>query len=141
MKVGVIVLLMKRLITALCAIAIVTGYLVYDSIATTRERRLARQIALVTAQTWLGRAQLRDDHRDFQSYRDSLLSESGLSREEIGRYANRQRPEAYEEFVKLIKYYVDSLYELQVPKSGPDSATILDSVTVDTSQSTSRPGQ
>jgi len=74
-----------------------------------------KRLALVTARTWLATARFRENPDRFLAYRDSLLDEAGVTREEISEYLKRYggREEKYLPFAHKVQYYVDSLARIE----------------------------
>jgi hypothetical protein len=114
---------LRRLIFLLLLAALVLGYLSYKSIITNRRIRQAQKHALVTAQVWVASARLRNEPQRFITYRDSLLTAYGLSKELIQAYLDRYKnqPEKYEDFANLVKWYVDSLSAVEIKPIRADS--------------------
>jgi hypothetical protein len=102
---------LRRLIPFIGLAAIISGYLFFDSIVTTRRNREVQRYALATAQIWLEAARYRNEPEKFIKQRDSILHEHSLSVEQIRNYLSRheKRPEAYELFIKMVNQYIDSL--------------------------------
>jgi len=67
--------------------------------------------ALVTAQAWVATATYRNNPERYTEFRDSLLTASGISAEDLRDYLNKyqEEPEKYYYFTRMVKYYVDSL--------------------------------
>ena len=103
--------------------ALVLGYLGYKSIFANRQLRQAQEHALVTAQVWVASARLRNEPQRFITYRDSILTAHGLSKELIQEYLDRYKnqPEKYEDFAKLVKRFVDSLSAIEIKSLRADS--------------------
>lgn len=122
-KVGAILLWLRRLILLISLVALVLGYLSYKSIITIRQVRQARKHALVTAQVWVASARFRNEPQRYITYRDSLLTAHGLSKELIQAYLDRYKnqPEKYEDFAKLVEQFVDSLSAIEIKSLRADS--------------------
>ena len=82
---------------------------------TDRREAEEKRLALVTARTWLATARFRENPDRFLAYRDSLLDEAGVKREEISEYLRRYRgsEEKYLPFAHKVQYYVDSLARIE----------------------------
>lgn len=98
--------------------------------------RLSREQALITARVWYLSARFREEPQTFLILRDSLLVESGVTTEQMHKYLElyNDRPEKYEQFTRLVSYYVDSLCELGHKYQGnrdeqPDSLEVVQPVT------------
>lgn len=114
---------LRRLILLVLLAALVLGYLGYKSIFANRQLRQAQEHALVTAQVWVASARLRNEPQRFITYRDSILTAHGLSKELIQEYLDRYKnqPEKYEDFAKLVKRFVDSLSAIEIKSLRADS--------------------
>jgi len=90
-KVGFFLVWVKRL-SPLVLIALVwAGYHYGGRWLDNRREAEEKRLALVTAQTWVATARFREQPERFLAYRDSLLSEAGVTREEISEYLERYR--------------------------------------------------
>jgi hypothetical protein len=119
---------LRRLIFLVLLAALVLGYLSYKNIITNRRLRQAQNHALVTAQVWVASARLRNEPQRFITYRDSLLTAYGLSKELIQAYLDRYKnqPERYEDFANLVKWYVDSLSAIDIKPIRADSIDTIE---------------
>ena len=83
----------------------------------------SKEHALVTAQVWYASARFKDDPERFENYRDTILAEANLSKEQMYQFLElyKNTPINYEVFAHWVSYYVDSLYELGQDYSGGKS--------------------
>jgi len=106
---------LRRLAPIIVIVLIWFGYQLWDD--WNSERRASREdrIALVTAQVWVATARFPDSTEKFILYRDSLLSASGLTPDDLitSIDPHRTEPEAALPLVQKIKSYVDSLVAIE----------------------------
>ena len=83
----------------------------------------SKEHALVTAKVWYASARFRDDPERFEDYRDTILAEANLSKDQMYQFLElyKNKPVNYEVFAHWVSYYVDSLYELGQDYSGENS--------------------
>jgi hypothetical protein len=105
----------KRLSPIIVIVLLWQGYGWYNRIQTERQEQLDHKHALATAHIWLATARFRDNPEQYVVFRDSVLSASGLSTEQMFAYLerNRDHPEKYHPFSEAVKTYVDSLYQIE----------------------------
>jgi hypothetical protein len=86
-------------------------YTMYTENQTIQNEQFAHQYALVTAKVWLATAEYRNDNPGFLRVRDSIFKASGFTMDEFNLYLqeNKNQPELYTPYVRLVKIYVDSL--------------------------------
>ena len=117
---------LKRLIPLLVIGGGILGYNYYEK--NTEEKRLRQddQKALLTAHVWVASAVYRDNPDRFIAYRDSLLEDNNVTREEMTGYleAYGDRTERFNNFTWLVQQYVDSLSVMDYWKTD----TLTDSV-------------
>jgi hypothetical protein len=103
------------------------GYLGYSEYTSKRHLELTRARAELTARVWFSATRFRNEPETYLTMRDSLLSENGITREQMQQYLNmyNKEPEKYEQFAQLVNYYIDSLCDLresyQNNRKKPDS--------------------
>ena len=104
----------KRIIPIILLAAVVFGGFRYRDYRKQQEIETAKNNALITAKLWFAQTKFRNDPKKFIAYRDSLLSTTGVSSEDMQLYLNKyqEKPEQYLEFTKWVDYYIDSLYTL-----------------------------
>ncbi|MBD3331559.1 hypothetical protein GF356_01810 [candidate division GN15 bacterium] len=83
----------------------------YDEQQQQQEQELAKKYALATAKVMITRTQFRGKPGSFRSSRETVLSEQGVTPEDVIAYLERyeDKPEKYLEYSRLVKHYVDSL--------------------------------
>ncbi len=125
-----VLLWVKRLTLIILVPVIVFGYSFYERISTKRQNQQTVEHALVTAHVWIAAAKFRSEPERFLAYRDSLLRAHSLSAERIQDYMNRNknRPEEYDLFTRLVNHYVDSLSVIEMELLRGDTAVKDDSV-------------
>ncbi|RKX28059.1 MAG: hypothetical protein DRP47_05340 [Candidatus Zixiibacteriota bacterium] len=106
----------KRLIPLVILTAAWFGYNYYTHWQEEKFSKLTRENALVTARVWYISVRFQDKPEIFLSMRDSILSKSGLSIDEIQQYLQlySDEPEKYEQFARQVSYFVDSLCDLRL---------------------------
>lgn len=71
-----------------------------------------KKYALVSATTWRASATFRDDADRYRLFRDSVLTAAELSSEQLRAFMEgSEDSQRYREFVRLTKYYMDSLQQ------------------------------
>ena len=122
----------KRIVPLVILVAVYLGYSFYSSAKVKKERAELDHHAFVTAQVWVASAWYRNDSETFLAYRDSLLSEAGLSSEQMTAFLAvfEDRPERSSYFVSMAKKYVDSLSRIsQPPLRGEEEESGGDTIT------------
>lgn len=97
-------------------VLIVVAYYGYSHFSEQEQQERAAEIdsfALVTAQVWLGSAEMRNSPERFIAWRDSLLQENGLSLNQMDLFLSKYSDATADnmKFVRAVKKYVDSLYQ------------------------------
>lgn len=101
----------KRLAPLAMLAAIFFGYRFYDESARQAGSDQTARHAEVTAKIWLASAYYRNDPDRFVIYRDSVLTQAGLSLEQANEYLDiySNESERYRDFAQKVAQLVDSL--------------------------------
>ena len=105
---------LKRIVPFILIAIIIFGYNYYREKQKEEIITVSKDHALVTAKIWYASAVFKDEPEKFEIYRDTVLSDANLSKEQMHQFLElyRDRPVNYEVFAHWVSYYVDSLYEL-----------------------------
>ncbi len=87
------------------------GYNLFDTFRTQRQVAEEKQVALITAQAWIGTARFRDNPDQYLVWRDSLLQAHSITRGELNGFLTNYESEQEEflAFANRVKGLVDSL--------------------------------
>lgn len=113
-KVGIDLIWLKRLVPFILIAAIIGGYYFYREKQKEEIIETSKEHALVTAKVWYASARFKDEPEKFENYRDTVLADAGLSKEQMYQFLELYKnvPVNYEVFAQWVSYYVDSLYEI-----------------------------
>ncbi|MFH2047986.1 MAG: hypothetical protein ABIJ12_00950 [bacterium] len=105
---------LKRLVPFILIAAMIWGYYYYRGKQKEEIIETSKEHALVTAKVWYASARFKDEPEKFENYRDTVLAEAGLSKEQMYQFLEiyKKVPVNYEVFAHWVSYYVDSLYEI-----------------------------
>jgi hypothetical protein len=119
-KVGNEVIWIKRIVPFLLIVIIVVGYNYYRENQREEIIETSKEHALVTAKVWYASARFKDEPEKFENYRDTILAQANLSKEQMHKFLELYQdvPVNYEVFAHWVSYYVDSLYEIGQDKKG-----------------------
>ena len=121
---------LKRLALPVLLIIHWFAYSTYDKYRTKKFAAQADHHALVTAQIWVGSAELRKDPAAYLVWRDSVLAANSLSASEMDNYLQvfQGNRTGRQEFAAQINQYVDSIVNLRDSLRQAEAKRIRDSV-------------
>ena len=105
----------KRLLPFIVLAAGVGIYFLWDKWSAQRQLQEQDRVALVTAQAWIATAKYRNEPERYIRYRDSLLTASGVNREQVFSFLESagSPPEELLPFARKVQWLVDSLYRIE----------------------------
>ena len=117
---GIVLIWIKRIAPLVLIIVLIGGYNYFRETQKEDIIETSKDHALVTAKVWYASARFRDDPERFENYRDTILVEANLSKDQMYQFLElyKNKPVNYEVFAHWVSYYVDSLYELGKDYSG-----------------------
>jgi len=105
----------KRVIPIVMIGLTIGGYISYRDHIQKNYDELTQNRAEVTARVWFTATRFRNEPETYISFRDSLLAEARITREQMQQYLDmyNKEPEKYEKFAQWVNYYIDSLCDLR----------------------------